>query len=79
MYKHKYKQFHNHSKVSDLPEIKNIIEELLDKHAVEKELSSSEQYILIGYISKFIEFAEKSKRLMNNPFNINQRLATQNS
>ena len=71
---HKYKEFGNHSKNSDLPEVKQIIEELLNKHAINSTLSLSEQYILTGYLAKYIELTKNLSKVNPNPFHINRRL-----
>ena len=76
---HQYRRFENHSKASDLNEVREIILELLNKHAIDGQLTSSEQYILTGYFAKYIEFAAFTPRLIRNPFNISKRLLTNNS
>lgn len=78
MHSHKYKKMELHSKASDLQEIRTIIEELLNKHALEGEISSSQQYILTGYLVKYIEHASTNRRLIKNPFNLSRRIETDN-
>jgi hypothetical protein len=51
----------------------------LNKHAIERKLTPSEQYILTGYLARYIEFAGMSTKLIKNPFNILERVHTNNS
>jgi hypothetical protein len=47
---------------------------LLEKHAREGEISSSEQYILTGYLAKYLDYAEEDPTLLIDPFDISARL-----
>jgi len=74
-HKHTYKEFKNLNKHSSIQEVYDIIVEMLEQHNQEGPLSSSEQYILSGYLLKYIDCSLTDSKLRRSLFNLNDKIS----